>query len=147
MPQSLIKIIVHVVFSTKDRRPLIPPDLEDELFAYITGIVRNNSAKLIIANGIADHVHLLISAGRLDIPTLVGDIKRSTSLWMKKKGVTDFYWQAGYGAFSIGEAQIPAVRDYIERQKVHHQKRDYKDELRAICQRYNVEIDERYVWD
>lgn len=147
MPQSLIKIIVHVVFSTKDRRPLIPPDLEDELFAYITGIVRNNNAKLIIANGIADHVHLLISAGRLDIPTLVGDIKRSTSLWMKKKGVKDFYWQAGYGAFSIGEAQIPAVRDYIERQKLHHQKRDYKDELRAICQRYNVDIDERYVWD
>ena len=147
MPQSLIKVLVHIVFSTKDRRNLIPPDLEAELYAYMSGIVRNNNAKLIIANGTPDHSHLLISAGRLDIPTLVGDLKRSTSLWMKQKGVTGFYWQAGYGAFSIGEAQVPAVRDYIDRQKEHHETRDFKDELRAICRKYDVEIDERYVWD
>ena len=147
MPQSLIKILVHIVFSTKDRRDLIPPELEAELYAYMSGIVLNNGAKFIIGNGTANHSHLLLSAGRLDIPRLVGDLKRSTSLWMKQKGVRDFYWQAGYGAFSIGEAQVPVVRDYIAGQKEHHKKHDFKDELRAICRRYEVEIDERYVWD
>jgi putative transposase len=147
MPQSLIKILVHVVFSTKDHVDLIPLELEDELYKYIHGIVENNLAKLLIAGGIANHIHLLISIGKNDVPDLIGDIKRSTSTWMKKKGVRKFYWQKGYGAFSIGQSKVAVVSRYIRDQKEHHQKQDYKDEFRALCRKYEVEIDERFVWD
>ncbi len=92
MPQSLFKILVHVVFSTKDRVDLIAPEIENELFKYFHGIVENNNSKLIISNGTADHVHLLISFGKnLNIPELVGDLKRDSSKWMKTKGFENFY--------------------------------------------------------
>jgi putative transposase len=147
MPQSLIKVLVHIVFSTKNRADLIPIEFEEELYRYIHGIIENNSARLIVAGGIANHIHLLISIGKNDVPQLIGDIKRSTSLWMKKKGARDFYWQKGYGAFSIGQSQVADVTLYIRNQKDHHAKQDYKTEFRALCGKYQVEIDERYCWD
>ncbi len=147
MPQSLVKVLVHIVFSTKDRRRLIRPDIEPRLFGYLSGIITNNGARLIIAGGDADHIHLLGSVGRIDIGELIGDIKRDSSLWMKKNGVPDFYWQRGYGAFSIGQSQVPAVSSYIRDQKEHHEKFDFKKEFRALCRKYDVEIDERYCWD
>ena len=147
MPQSLTKILVHIVFSTKDRTKLIPPGLEAELYRYIHGIVENKHARLIIVGGTANHIHLLVSIGRNEISQLIADIKRSTSSWMKKKGETKFYWQRGYGAFSIGQSQVGQVSRYIENQKAHHSTQDYKDEFRALCHKYEVEIDERFVWD
>ena len=147
MPQSLVKILVHIVFSTKDRRKLIPVELEPNLFGFIGGIIKNNNARLIIAGGTADHIHLLVSLGKIEISELIGDIKRESSVWMKENGVRDFYWQRGYGAFSIGQLQVPAVSRYIETQKEHHAVQDYKDEFRELCRKYEVEIDERYVWD
>jgi putative transposase len=147
MPQSLVKMLAHVVFSTKNRVDLIPPDLESELYAYIHGIIENNKAKLIIGGGTSNHTHLLISLGRNDISNLIGDIKRDSSVWMKKKGASKFYWQKGYGAFSIGQSQVPEVSRYIRDQKDHHNKQNYQDEFRALCRKYEVEIDERYVWD
>jgi REP element-mobilizing transposase RayT len=147
MPQSLIKVLAHVVFSTRDRVALIPLELESELYKYIHGIIQNHSARLIIAGGTANHLHLLISIGKNDIPKLIGDIKRSTSVWMKKKGIAKFYWQKGYGAFSVGQSQVAVVSRYIRDQKEHHKKQDYKDEFRALCGKYQVEIDERFVWD
>ena len=147
MPQSLVKILVHIVFSTKNRSDLIHPEVEKELYAYIHGIAENNGARLIIANGTTNHSHFLTSIGRNDVSVLVGDIKRDSSLWIKKKGVKDFYWQKGYGAFSIGESQVEAVSAYIRKQKEHHGKQSYEDEFRALCRRYGVEIDERYCWD
>ena len=147
MSQSLIKILVHVVFSTKDRIDLIPFELEKELYKYIHGIIENNSARLIVAGGTANHIHLLISIGKTGVPTLIGDIKRFTSVWMKKKGVHSFYWQKGYGAFSIGQSQVAVVSRYIRGQKEHHAKQDYKTEFRSLCEKYQVEIDERYAWD
>jgi REP element-mobilizing transposase RayT len=147
MPQSLIKILVHVVFSTKNRADLIPHDLADELYQYIHGIIENNRGRLIIAGGIANHIHLLVSLGRIDIPELIGDIKRSSSVWMKGKGVPRFYWQKGYGAFSIGQSQVAEVSRYVRNQRAHHAKQDYQDEFRALCRKYEVEIDERFVWD
>jgi putative transposase len=147
MPQSLIKVLVHIVFSTKDRIDLIPAHLENELYRYIHGIVENNKAKLIIAGGTSNHIHLLISLGRVEISELIGDIKRSTSVRMKKKGVSKFYWQKGYGVFSIGQSQVAQVTRYINNQKAHHSAHDYKDEFRELCRRYEVEFDERYVWD
>ena len=147
MPQSLVKILVHVVLSTKDRFRMIPADLEPQLFGYISGIIKNNNGRMIIAGCDADHVHILISIGRSDISKLVGDIKRETSKWMKKHGVAKFYWQRGYGAFSIGQSQVVNVSGYIRSQKEHHKRQTFQDEFRALCQKYEVEIDERYCWD
>ena len=147
MPQSLIKVLIHIVFSTKDWVDLVPAELQDELYRYIHGIIENKGAKLIVAGGISNHIHLLISLGKMDISELIGVIKRSSSLWMKEKGVKKFYWQKGYGAFSIGQSQVGEVSRYIRDQKAHHSKHSYQDELRALCLKYEVEIDERFVWD
>ena len=147
MPQSLVKILVHIVFSTKNRADLIVPDIETSLYSYISGILNGNNAKLIIANGTTDHSHFLVSLGRNDISELIGDIKRDSSKWAKEQGLRDFYWQRGYGAFSIGQSQVPAVTRYIADQKIHHQRQSYEDEFRELCLKYGVEIDERYCWD
>ena len=147
MSQSLVKILVHIVFSTKDRLDLIDPAIEDELYKYIHGIVKNHGARLIIANGTANHSHLLASLGKNDIPTLVGKVKRSTSAWLKTKGYDNFYWQNGYGAFSIGQSQVEEVSRYIRGQKEHHSKQSYQDEFRTLCRKYELEIDEKYCWD
>jgi REP element-mobilizing transposase RayT len=147
MPQSLVKVLVHIVFSTKDRIDLIPIEFEADLYRYLHGLIGNKNARLIIAGGTANHIHLLVSLGRLDLAQFIADLKRSTSMWMKKKGVTKFYWQRGYGAFSIGQSQVEQVSRYIRDQKTHHAKQNYQDEFRALCRKYEVEIDERYVWD
>jgi putative transposase len=147
MPQSLVKILVHVVFSTKNRLDLIHPEIEAGLYGYIHGIVENNKSKLIIGNGTANHGHLLISMGKtIDVSDLVGDIKRDSSVWMKQHE-RSFYWQEGYGAFSIGESQVPRVMKYISEQKEHHAEKDFKDEFRGLLRKYRVEYDERYVCD
>ena len=147
MPQSLVKLLVHTVFSTKDRAHLIRPDVEDSLFGYLHGIVENNGSKLFIAGGTTDHVHLLISLGKtMNISQVIGDIKRDSSSWMKQHE-SKFYWQEGYGAFSIGESQVPRVMKYIAGQKEHHAQQDFKDEFRGLLQKYRVDYDERYVWD
>ena len=105
-------MLAHIVFSTKNRADLIAPEIEDGLFGYMHGIVENNAAKLIIANGTANHVHLLVSLPKkIDIPELIGDIKRDSSSWIKKQDnqFNNFYWQKGYGAFSIGQSQVETV--------------------------------------
>lgn len=147
MPQSLVKILIHVVFSIKNRADLINPEVEDGLFGYIHGIIENNKSKLILVNGTKDHIHLLISLGKtVDISDLIGDIKRESSIWMKQYR-KDFYWQEGYGAFSIGQSQIEGVMDYIRRQKQRHAEQDFKNEFRGLLRKYDVEYDERFVWD
>ena len=147
MPQSLVKILVHVVFSTKNRADLILPEYEDGLYGYINGIVQGKNARLITANGTTDHSHFLVSLGKNDVSELIGDIKRDSSKWAKKNGIPDLYWQRGYGAFSIGQSQVPAVTRYVANQKIHHQTQSYQDEFRELCRKYNVEFDERYCWD
>lgn len=150
MPQSLVRNLIHVVFSTKNRADLITPEIEGGLFGYMHGIVENNKSKLILANGTTNHVHLLISLGKtLSISLLVGDIKRDTSVWIKgQNGKFDgFYWQEGYGAFSVGQTEDEMVMKYIANQKEHHKTKDYKSEFRGFLKKYNIEYDERYVWD
>lgn len=149
MPQSLVKILVHTVFSTKNRVDLIVPEIEDRLFGYIRGIVENNKSKLIIAGGTSNHIHLLISLGKtIDISDLMGDIKRDSSVWIKEQGdYRDFYWQEGYGAFSIGQSQVSRVITYIRNQKQHHAKQDFESEFRGLLRKYDLDYDERYVWD
>lgn len=150
MPQSLFKMLVHIVFSTKNRVDLITPEIENDLFGYIHGIVENNNAKLIVANGTANHIHLLVSLPKkIDLPELIGDIKRDSSSWMKEqdKQFADFYWQKGYGAFSVGQSQVNTVINYIKSQKEHHARQDFQSEYRSFLQQCEIEFDERYVWD
>lgn len=149
MPQSLVKILVHIVFSTKDRRAFLTPEIEPRLYAYIRGIIEKNGARMLIAGGMPDHSHILVSLGRIEIGELIGDIKRATSTWIKKQGTEfkGFYWQRGYGAFSIGQSQVPTVKRYILSQKEHHKKQSFQDEYRELCRKYDVEFDERYCWD
>lgn len=151
MPQSLVKILVHVVFSTKGRLNLITSEIEAELFAYIAGVIEKNGGRLIIGGGTKNHIHLLISVGRVNIKELIGDIKRDSSNWVKRRFPLEskFYWQRGYGAFSIGQSQTGSVSQYIRNQQAHHAGNNlsFEDEFREICARYEVEIDERYCWD
>lgn len=150
MPQSLATLLVHIIFSTKLRANLITPEIESELFSYIGGIVKNNQSVLIAANGTPNHVHLLISIGKnIALSSLIGDIKRDSSKWLKTKDIkfNDFYWQDGYGAFSIGHSQAETVKKYIERQKIKHRIVTFEDEFRAFLEKYQMPFDERYVWD
>src|SRR5207249_762317 len=127
----------------------ITPDIEPRLYGYISSIIEKHGARMIIAGGTSDHIHLLVSIGRNDIGELIGDIKRSTSAWIKKqdKRFSKFYWQRGYGAFSIGQSQVPAVSRYILNQKQHHKQLTVQDEFRELCAKYEVDIDEKYCWD
>ena len=151
MPQSLAKILVHTVFSTKERRPFLRDrNLREELHRYLGGILTQHDCQPIIVGGVEDHVHILGTLARTcDAATMVKELKRGSSLWLKTKGddLQDFAWQNGYGIFSIGFSQIGAVRDYIAGQEVHHRKVTFQDELRALWRRYELEFDERYVWD
>ncbi|MBS1770631.1 MAG: IS200/IS605 family transposase [Acidobacteria bacterium] len=147
MSQSLVKILIHIVFSTKDRKPLIKPDVETELYRYIHGVIDNKGGKLLVGNGTADHSHLPISVGKNEISALIGTIKRTTSGWMKKRSIHDFYWQRGYGAFSVSQSQVATVSRYIAEQKKHHAAHDFKDEFRILCVRHGISLDERYCWE
>lgn len=150
MAQTLVKLYIHVIFSTKNRADLILPEIEKELFAYIGGIANNNNSKLLAANGTANHIHLLVSMSKnIELSDLIGDIKRDSSKWIKTKGnkYQNFKWQDGYGAFSVGYTQIDDVKRYIDNQKQHHAKISFEDEFRYFLKKYDVEYDERYVWD
>jgi putative transposase len=148
MPQSLANIVIHVIWSTKDRRPLITDDVREALHGYMAGVLKNIESPALIINSMPDHVHILCHLSRnVAVCKLVEEVKKSSTKWIKAHGGPLFAWQNGYGAFSVSESNIPAVREYIEDQEEHHTKRDFKDEFRAFCKRHDVPIDERYVWD
>jgi REP element-mobilizing transposase RayT len=151
VPQSLANILVHTVFSNKDRRPFLrDKPLRDELHKYLGGILTNLECQPIIVGGVEDHVHLLCALSRTcDAAAMVKEVKRGSSLWLKTKSpdLADFAWQNGYGIFSIGFSQIESVREYIAGQEEHHRKVSFQDEFRQLLRRYEIEFDERYVWD
>jgi REP element-mobilizing transposase RayT len=150
MAQSLAQILVHTVFSTKDRRPFLrDPALRQELHAYLGGILRHLECPPLIVGGVEDHVHMLSSLSRtLSGAEMVKEVKRASSLWIKEKAsdLQDFAWQGGYGMFSIGFSQVEQVRRYVARQADHHRKFTFQDELRRLLERYQLSYDERYVW-
>lgn len=150
MPQSLAKVYLHAVFSTKNREPVLADGWRDELFAVLGGTANNLGCRSLIVGGVADHVHLLFVLGRtITIADAVGKIKSTTSLWVNQtRGLPAvFHWQNGFGAFSVGQSKVEEVRDYIRRQPEHHARQSFQDELREWFRRYEVEWDERYVWD
>src|SRR5687768_8660111 len=131
MPQSLASVLIHLVYSTKNREPLITPEIEPELFAYIGATLRELRSPMLEANGTPDHVHILFRLARtITIADLVEEVKKRSSNWIKTKGMAfaSFYWQNGYGAFSIGESGVEDLRAYIRKQKEHHQQRAFQDE-------------------
>ena len=136
-----------MAWSTKDRVRIIPPDFAPQLYGYISGIITNNAGRMLIAGGDADHIHVLVSIGRIDTSELIDDIKRDSSSWIKQQQArfAQFYWQRGYRAFSIGQSQVEAVTKYIRDQREHHKSQSYKDEFRALDAKY--EIDERFCWN
>ena len=151
MPQSLAKILVHTVFSTKDRRPFLrDPMLCDELHRYLGGILSRLDCQPVIVGGVEDHVHLLCALSRTcESASMVQELKRGSTVGLKTKSrdLREFAWQNGDGIFSIGFSQIQSVRDYIAGQEEHHRKMSFQDEFRQLLRRYEIEFDERYLWD
>lgn len=147
MASTLTKILLHVTFSTKHRADMIPPEHEDDLYAYIGGICRRMDSVLLHAGGTANHIHMLLNLGKtVAISDLMLNIKRDSSKWIKEHAA-GFSWQDGYFAFSIGESGVDALKAYVANQKEHHKSVDFKDEVRAFLRKYGVAFDERYVWD
>jgi putative transposase len=149
MAQSLADILVHIVFSTKDREGFIDPSIEQELHRYITGICAHHNSPVLAINGMQDHIHILLSLGReIAISKLITEIKANSSRWIKSKGQTyhNFQWQNGYGIFSVARKNIENVINYIGTQKEHHKVYSFKDEFIRMLQQLNVAYDEKYVW-
>ena len=150
MAQSLSKVYVHITFSTKKRYPFIDGNIEQELWAYIGGICKALECNPIRIGGHKDHVHICCLLSRkITQMKLLEEIKKESSRWIKTKGwqYSNFYWQDGYGIFSVNPYEIEKVVDYIDNQQKHHKKRTFKDELLAFLKKYKVEYDERYLWD
>ena len=151
MPQSLAQVIIHIVFSTKNRDPFLSDDdIRKEMHSYLGGTCNNLDCQVIVIGGVSDHVHILLKFSRnISIAKLVGEIKRSSSKWIKTKGgmLTKFSWQNGYGVFSVGRSEIERVKSYILNQEEHHRKRSFQDEYRKFLREYEIEYDEKYVWD
>ena len=151
MPQSLAQVIIHIVFSTKNRDPFLSDDdIRKEMHSYLGGTCNNLDCPVIVIGGVSDHVHIILKFSRnISIAKLVGEIKRSSSKWIKTKGgtLTKFSWQNGYGVFSVGRSEIERVKSYILNQEEHHRKRSFQDEYREFLREYEIEYDEKYVWD
>lgn len=150
MSQSLSSVLIHLIFSTKNRQPFITEKIETDLYPYMAKIFRNSKSPSLAINGDRDHVHILFSLGRvIAIADLVEEVKTSTSRWIKTKGseFRNFQWQRGYGAFSIGQSNVASLKRYIKNQKQHHQRVTFQEEYRKFLGAYEIEFDERYVWD
>jgi REP element-mobilizing transposase RayT len=150
MGQSLVKNYLHIVFSTKYRAHLIHPPYELELHAYLGGICKDMECSPIKIGGYTDHIHILcMLSKKIALMKLLEEVKSHSSKWMKTKDLSlkNFYWQDGYGAFSVNPAQVDKVIAYIENQHNHHRKKDFQDEYRKYLNEYKIEYDERYVWD
>jgi REP element-mobilizing transposase RayT len=150
MSQSLAKILIHLVYSTKHRQPWIGKAHRDDLFAYQAGIYKDWDSPALMIGGADDHVHALFVLSRNHaLMKIVEEVKKGSSKWAKIAGPTnsEFYWQAGYGAFSVSQSNLEEVKRYIENQEEHHRKMTFQDELRALYLRHEIAFDERYVWD
>jgi REP element-mobilizing transposase RayT len=150
MPQSLVKNYLHITFSTKGRYPFIDKTIANELYAYLAEICKKGESYPVEIGGTEDHVHILCLLSRkTTLMKLVEELKSYSSKWIKGKGIRfkDFYWQNGYGGFSVNPSQVETVRRYILNQEKHHRQKNFQEEYRAFLNKYHVEYDERFVWD
>ena len=150
MPQSLARLHIHLVFSTKNREPLITDPVRDSLHAYMATVLQNLGCAPVLINSVEDHAHLLFDLSRtVSISQAVEDVKKASSKWIKTQGAefAGFAWQSGYGAFAVSESNVEAVREYIANQREHHRKKSFQEEYRQFLERHRIAFDERYVWD
>ena len=150
MPSSYTNLLYHLVFSTKERRPLITPELSADLYPYLGGIVRQEGGMLLEVGGMPDHVHLVARfRADLAVADMMRVIKANSSKWVNERaGRTEqFAWQTGYGAFTISGSQLEVVRRYVQRQEEHHRKHTFQEEFVAFLKKHGIAYDERYLWD
>jgi len=151
MPQSLAQIYLHIIFSTKNRARLFQDRaFREKLHAYLAGVCRNLGSPALIVGGVEDHVHILCREGKtISVSDLIRELKRDSSKWVKQESpdLPSFYWQQGYGAFSISPSHLDAIKAYIANQEEHHKTNTFQDEFRRLLTEYEIEYDERYVWD
>ena len=150
MSQSLSRNIVHLVFSTKNREPLLRADVRPDLHRYLGGILRQLESPAIVMNSVDDHIHILFVLSKNHaLKKVVEEVKKGSSKWIKTKGeaFAAFYWQAGYGAFSVSQSNVAKVRLYIENQENHHKTIGFQDELRAFLRKHQIDFDEKFLWD
>ena len=150
MPQSLSKLYVHLAFSTKHREPLLLAPLRAQMHAYLATVLKNQDSPAVEVGGTSDHVHALFRLSKnRSLAAIVEEIKTSSSKWAKTQGraFVDFYWQSGYGGFSVSQGDVEKVAEYIAHQETHHRAVTFQEEYRRLLQSYGIEFDERYVWD
>jgi|ERR1043166_2039682 REP element-mobilizing transposase RayT len=150
MPQSLSAVYIHLVFSTKERRPFLRDEaIRASLHSYLGGISKQLDCPPIIVGGMDDHIHLLARLGRkIAQAEWVKELKRVSNLWLKKEHqIRLFEWQGGYACFSVSQSNLEQVKKYIVNQAEHHKKINFQDELRLLLKRHRVDWDERYIWE
>ena len=150
MPQSLARLHIHLIFSTKNREPVLHDTVRDSLHRYMAVVLQNYRCPPDLINSVADHVHILFELGRtVAVSDAVEEVKKTSSKWIKTQGdeFALFTWQAGYGAFAVSESNVAAVREYIADQQKHHRKKSFQEEYREFLERHHMVFDERYVWD
>lgn len=150
MAGTFTNLLYHIVFSTKNRIPLISPSLQPDLYAYMGGIIRGEGGILLEAGGMPEHVHLLAKfKPAVSVSEMLQRIKGKSSKWVNEEhaALRKFGWQEGFSAFSVSESRVSAVRRYLQQQEIHHRRQSYQDEVRALLQRHGIEYDERYLWD
>ena len=150
MSQSLVKILIHLVYSSKHRQPWSTKTHREAIFAYQAGIYKEWDSPALAIGGMDDHVHALFVLSKYHpLKKIVEEVKKGSSKWAKIEGPknADFYWQAGYAAFSVSQSNLDEVKKYIENQEEHHRRMTFQDELRTLYNRHGIAFDERYVWD
>src|SRR5580700_9376598 len=150
MPQSLAKNLIHLVFATKNREPILTEPVREPLCAYASAVLRDLDSHVIAMSAWHDHVHILfVLSKNHSLAQIVMEVKRATSKWIKTQGkeFAGFHWQSGYGAFSIGQSGVEEVKTYIANQAKHHRVKRFEEEFRSFLKRYQVEFDERYLSD
>jgi len=150
VPQSLANVLLHVVFSTKGREPVLAKAWRPELEAYLAGILRRLDCPAVQVGGMPEHVHLLCRLSRtLAIAKMVEEVKKGSSKWVKTQAAAlrNFHWQNGYGAFSVSPSRVAAVIQYIADQEKHHRRVTFQEEYRALLEKHGLAFDERHVWD
>ncbi len=151
MSQSFVQIYLHIVFSTKHRAALLQDEpLRKNLHAYLGGTCRNLDAPSLAIGGVEDHVHVLCRLSKMQsVSDLIRELKRDSSKWVKEQDskLNAFYWQHGYGAFSISPSHVEALKEYIRNQEEHHRIETFQEELRRLCRKYGLALDEQYAWE
>jgi REP element-mobilizing transposase RayT len=150
VPQSLGKNLIHLIYSTKDREPCLSPEILAGVFKYKAGILKEWKSPALLIGGAADHVHILFGLSKNHaLAKVIEEVKKGSSKWMKTPGpgFRDFHWQAGYGAFSVSQSHVEQVRRYIELQEERHRTRSFQEEFLAFLNRYEMEYDERFIWE